>query len=99
MIAAGERVPPFSLVRYSEGPSARFNSEPFTQDDLAGRSTVLVFYPFAFSSTCSDQLSLYDDLAEDFAAAGATLYGVSCDAIWSQTGVQGETRHLDRAAV
>jgi peroxiredoxin (alkyl hydroperoxide reductase subunit C) len=45
---------------------------------------VLVFYPFAFSSVCTTQLGLYDDLLDDFAARGATLYGVSCDAVASQ---------------
>lgn len=63
---------------------ARFDGEPFTEADFAGSTTVLVFYPFAFSSVCSDQLSLYDQLRDEFAARGATLYGVSCDSVWSQ---------------
>jgi peroxiredoxin (alkyl hydroperoxide reductase subunit C) len=49
---------------------------------------VLVFYPFAFSPVCTDQLALYDDLADEFTAAGATLFGVSCDAVWSQRAFQ-----------
>jgi peroxiredoxin (alkyl hydroperoxide reductase subunit C) len=49
---------------------------------------VLVFYPFAFSPVCSDQLSLYDAVREDFADAGAVLYGVSCDSVWSQRAFQ-----------
>jgi peroxiredoxin len=49
-----------------------------------GKTTVLVFYPFAFSPVCSDQLSLYDELRDEFAEQGATLYGVSCDSVWSQ---------------
>jgi peroxiredoxin len=75
-IAAGQPAPEFSLAR-AEGP-------PFTRDDLLGRTTVLVFYPFAFSRVCTDQLSLYDELRDEFAARGATLYGVSCDAAHSQ---------------
>ena len=43
-----------------------------------------MFYPFAFSSVCTEQLSIYDDLRDDFAAHGVTLYGVSCDAGASQ---------------
>jgi peroxiredoxin (alkyl hydroperoxide reductase subunit C) len=46
---------------------------------------VLVFYPFAFSPVCTDQLNLYEEVREDFASQGATLYAVSCDAIHSQT--------------
>ena len=76
VIAAGQPVPEFSLAR-REGPA-------FTRADLIGRTTVLVFYPFAFSPVCTDQLAIYDAVLDDFAARGATLYGVSCDATWSQ---------------
>jgi peroxiredoxin (alkyl hydroperoxide reductase subunit C) len=76
VIGAGQPAPEFSLARYE--------AEPFTREHLLGRRTVLVFYPFAFSPTCTDQLSVYDELREDFAEQGATLYGVSCDAVWSQ---------------
>jgi peroxiredoxin len=76
VIAAGQPAPEFSL--------ARRDGEPFTRADLEGRRTVLVFYPFAFSPVCTDQLSVYNELRADFAERGATLYGVSCDAGWSQ---------------
>jgi peroxiredoxin (alkyl hydroperoxide reductase subunit C) len=75
-IAAGEPVPAFTL----KGDQDRI----FTDADLTGTTTVLVFYPFAFSPVCTDQLSLYDDLRDEFDARGAVLYGVSCDAVWSQ---------------
>jgi peroxiredoxin len=77
VIAAGEPAPEFSLARASGG-------EPFTNVDLIGRTTVLVFYPFAFSPVCTDQLSVYNELLDEFRERGATLYGVSCDAVWSQ---------------
>jgi peroxiredoxin len=76
-IAAGEPAPEFSL--------ARADGSPFTRVDLLGKTTVLVFYPFAFSPVCTDQLSVYNELLDEFAARGATLYGVSCDATYSQT--------------
>jgi peroxiredoxin (alkyl hydroperoxide reductase subunit C) len=79
-LAAGEPAPEFSLAR-SEGP-------PFTRADLLGTTTVLVFYPFAFSPVCTDQLSVYDEMLDEFAAKGATLYGVSCDATYSQKAFQ-----------
>jgi peroxiredoxin len=75
-LAAGEPAPEFTLRRE--------DGEPFTRADLEGRTTVLVFYPFAFSPVCTDQLNLYDELLDEFASRGATLYGVSCDATWSQ---------------
>ncbi len=68
--------PEFSLAR-AEG-------DPFTRADLLGRTTVLVFYPFAFSPVCTDQLSLYDQVLEELAEQDAVLYGVSCDAAPSQ---------------
>ena len=77
VLAAGEPAPEFSLAR-ADGP-------PFTREDLLGKTTVLVFYPFAFSPVCTDQLSVYNELRDEFAARGATLYGVSCDATYSQT--------------
>jgi peroxiredoxin (alkyl hydroperoxide reductase subunit C) len=76
VVAAGTPVPEFSLATHEGGP--------FTQEDLRGRTTVLVFYPFAFSPVCTDQLGLYHEVLDDFAARGVTLYGVSCDATYSQ---------------
>ncbi len=56
----------------------------FTEADLRGRSTVLVFYPFVFSPVCTDQLNLYEEVLGELTAKGAKVYGVSCDASWSQ---------------
>jgi peroxiredoxin (alkyl hydroperoxide reductase subunit C) len=77
MISPGEPAPDFELARADGGK--------FTNADLSGQTTVLVFYPFAFSPVCTDQLNLYDEVLDELAAQGATLYGVSCDATWSQT--------------
>ena len=74
VIPAGEPAPEFSLARAAGG-------DPFTRADLYGRTS---FYPFAFSPVCTDQLSVYNELLDEFAARGATLFGVSCDAVWSQ---------------
>ena len=76
VIAAGQPAPDFALATHQ--------AEPFTRADLEGRLTVLVFYPFAFSPVCTDQLSVYNEVLDDFAERGVTLYGVSCDATWSQ---------------
>jgi peroxiredoxin len=76
VIAAGTPAPEFSLT--SE------DGEPFTREDLIGTTSVLVFYPFAFSPTCNDQLTLYEEVLEEFAEQGATLYAISTDARWSQ---------------
>jgi peroxiredoxin (alkyl hydroperoxide reductase subunit C) len=77
IIAPGTPAPEFSLTREDK--------ETFTRADLLGTTTVLVFYPFAFSPVCTDQLQVYDEAHDEFAAQGATLYGVSCDHSYSQT--------------
>jgi peroxiredoxin len=76
VVGAGQQAPEFSLARH--------DGAPFTRADLEGRTTLLVFYPFAFSPVCTEQLSLYQEVLADFAARGVTLYGVSCDATYSQ---------------
>jgi peroxiredoxin len=63
----------------------REDGSEFTRADLEGRTTVLVFYPFAFSPVCTDQFNLYEEMLDDFRERGATLYGVSCDAAQAQT--------------
>jgi peroxiredoxin len=77
VIEAGIPAPSFSL--------ARADGSKFTNADLDGQTTVLVFYPFAFSPVCTDQMNLYEEVLGEFSERGATLYGVSCDATWSQT--------------
>jgi len=77
IIEPGTQVPAFTLKRE--------DGSDFTQEDLKGGISVLVFYPFAFSPVCTDQLQIYEEALEDFRAQGATLYGVSTDASYSQT--------------
>jgi peroxiredoxin len=76
IIAPGTPVPDFT-VRREDGTE-------FTRAALEGRTSVLVFYPFAFSPVCTDQLNLYEEMLDEFAARGATLYAVSCDSSYAQ---------------
>jgi peroxiredoxin len=77
IIAPGTAVPEFVLKRE--------DGSDFTQDDLKGATTVLVFYPFAFSPVCTDQLQVYEEAVPELAEQGATLYAVSTDATPAQT--------------
>jgi peroxiredoxin len=77
VVEAGRPAPAFSLARSEDRPA-------FTERDLRGAITVLVFYPFAFSPVCTDQLSVYQEVLGDLEQRGVTLYGVSCDSVWSQ---------------
>lgn len=77
VIAPGTPAPDFTLKRA--------NFTDFTREDLLGQTTVLVFYPFAFSPVCTDQMQVYEEALEDLTAQGVTVYGVSTDPVWSQT--------------
>jgi peroxiredoxin len=72
----GTPAPDFSLTTGNGGT--------VTLADLKGRTSILVFYPFAFSPVCTDQLNLYEEVLDEFRARGADLYGVSCDSSWTQ---------------
>ncbi len=74
VIAPGTPAPEFSLATAEGGK--------FTQKNLKGQTTVLVFYPFAFSPVCTNQFQLYEEILEDFGEA--KLYGVSTDATSAQ---------------
>jgi peroxiredoxin len=44
-----------------------------------GRATLLVFYPFAFSSVCGSELAALRDATEEFEAGRVQVVAVSCD--------------------
>ncbi len=71
----GTPAPGFSL------PDA--NGQPVSLRDFRGSPLVLVFYPLDWSPTCSDQLSLYQSEAAEFARLGAKVVGISVDSIYS----------------
>ena len=77
IIQPGTPAPPFRL-KTEDG-------EDFTHEDLQGHTTVLVFYPFAFSPVCTDQFQIYEEVLPELEARGARMFGVSTDASYSQT--------------
>jgi peroxiredoxin len=77
ILAPGTPAPEFRLRRE--------DGSDFTREELLGRTTVLVFYPFAFSAVCTEQLTIYEEAAPDIRAQGAEIYGVSTDATEAQS--------------
>ena len=71
IVAPGTPVPDFTL-RTEDGAE-------FTRSDLLGHTTVLVFYPAAFSSVCSNQLQVYEEVRDEIAEQDARVFAVSCD--------------------
>jgi peroxiredoxin len=77
IVAPGTPVPDFVLKRE--------DGSDFTQDDLEGRTTILVFFPFAFSSVCTDQLQIYEEAVPELRDQSAVMYAVSTDASPAQS--------------
>ncbi|HWH43709.1 MAG TPA: redoxin domain-containing protein, partial [Thermoleophilaceae bacterium] len=75
MIEAGSPAPDFTL------PDHEGNTVSLA--DLRGRTTVLAFYPNDFSSVCTDQLNVYEEVLGDLRDAGVDLYGVSVDSAFA----------------
>jgi len=55
------------------------NGKEFTLSSLRGRNAVLVFYPLAFSSTCTTELHDITAAADKYQAADAEVIGISVD--------------------
>lgn len=73
----GDAVPDFKLQASQAG-------KPFSyalKDALKKGPVVVYFYPSAFTNGCNVQAHLFAENVEKFAAAGATIVGVSLDSI------------------
>jgi peroxiredoxin len=76
-LTIGEAVPDFTLVN-------QFGEKVTLSSYQGKKNVVVVFYPFAFSGTCTGELcALRDDLSA-FQNESAELLAVSCDAMFSQ---------------
>ena len=76
MLADGDEAPGFAA------PAALPNGDIETvtlSEATADGPAVLAFFPGAFTSVCSAEMTTFRDRLGEFRAAGATLYGVSTD--------------------
>src|SRR3954465_15745783 len=76
-LKAGDAAPAFSAP-------ASLAGKPFTyslKDGLAKGPVVVYFYPSAYTSGCNIQAHEFSTRADQFAAAGASVIGVSLDSI------------------
>src|SRR5882724_1199206 len=73
VLDAGDRAPDFTLPN-QEG-------EDVALSDLRGQTVVLYFYPKADTPGCTTQACGVRDRSADYDAAGATVVGVSPDAV------------------
>ncbi|WP_144796368.1 redoxin domain-containing protein [Halorubrum depositum] len=79
MVSTGDTAPGISAT---VGTS---DHEPFDLDDHLGDGpVVLAFFPGAFTPPCTNEMVALQEHADEFEAAGATLFGVSADSPFSQ---------------
>jgi peroxiredoxin len=74
-----------ALPRGSNAPEFQLKSTPDQSVSLAefrGRPVILAFYPADWSTVCSDQMSLYNEVLPEFRRFGAELIGISVDGAW-----------------
>jgi peroxiredoxin len=76
-IEVGKEAPDFT-ARDHEGKA-------FTLSEMRGvKNVMLVFYPFAFSGTCTKEFcGLRDDNADLASGEHTEIIGVSCDPVWA----------------
>ncbi|MCF4123083.1 peroxiredoxin [Antribacter sp. KLBMP9083] len=74
-IQPGDPAPDFTL------PDT--HGTPVNLADLRGETVLVVFYPFAFSGTCTAELCELRDNIEDFETAGVRLLAVSTDPVFT----------------
>jgi peroxiredoxin len=55
------------------------NRDEVRLSSLRGKNVVLVFYPLAFSPTCTGELQDISGAADKYDAAGAEVFGISVD--------------------
>ena len=71
--AVGSVAPDFTL------PST--SGSDVTLSQLRGRAVLLAFYPLAFTSTCTKELSAFTDDFAEFEATGAVVLPISVDSV------------------
>jgi mycoredoxin-dependent peroxiredoxin len=75
-VEVGQQAPDFTLVNQ--------NGEAVTLSQFRGdKNVVLVFYPFAFSPTCTGELCAIRDQQQDIEGDDTVVLGISCDPKWA----------------
>lgn len=74
ILKAGVAAPDFAL---KATPDQRL-----ALSDFRGQPVVLAFYPADWSPVCSDQMSVYNQILDEFRAHDAQILGISVDGVW-----------------
>jgi peroxiredoxin len=76
MLEAGDRIPDVTVFL---GPGQPVTTHELLEDG----PKLLLFYPFDWSSTCTNELELVRDRRDDFDEAGVQPVGISRDSPWT----------------
>jgi peroxiredoxin len=82
ILSPGTAAPDFELPA-APGETVRLRN-------LRGKNVILAFYPADWSPVCGDQMTLYNEILDDFTALNARILGVSVDGPWCH---QAYTQH------
>ena len=74
-VDVGSTAPDFTLMNQDR--------EPVTLGDARGRPVVLLFFPGAFSATCTKELCTFRDNMARLNGAKAQVYGISVDTFFA----------------
>ena len=74
ILPAGQQAPDFTLHVTPD--------QTLSLSELRGRRAVLAFYPADWSPVCGDQMTLYNQVLQEFRDRGAELVGISVDGAW-----------------
>jgi len=78
MSSVGNQAPDFTA------PLANGDVDSFTlSENLDEAPIVLAFFPAAFTGTCTNEMSTFQERLDEFHEAGATVYGISVDSPFS----------------
>ena len=73
-LSAGTPAPDFTLKTTPD--------QSVSLSDFRGQPVIIAFYPADWSTVCSDQMALYNQVLPEFRRLGAALLGVSVDGAW-----------------
>jgi len=76
----GSKAPEFTLKQ----KTADGLQEVSLADTLGDKNAVLLFFPFAFTSVCQDELRTVSGGFDEYEKLNAAVYGISCDSPFAQ---------------
>lgn len=74
-LTVGSKAPQFAIVDTEKNP--------FTNETIAGKNTLLLFFPYAFTSTCTKELCGVRDDISRYNSLHIDVVGISVDSLFT----------------